>query len=260
MKVVSARRILLSLAAVVASVAWAGQMQTPKAKEVRPQVVRWYPHDPNAFTQGLEYRGGFLYEGTGLEGRSSLRKVDLQTGRVLQETRLPAGYFGEGITVLNGRISQITWQSHTGFIYEQGTFQQTRSFQYPGEGWGLANDGKQIYMSDGTSEIRRWDGVTMAEKSRLKVHDAGSPVIYLNELEWVHGELWANVWQTDRIARISPVDGHVIGWIDLSGLLSNEDRARGVDVLNGIAYDALGNRIFVTGKLWPKLFEIRLAK
>ncbi len=247
--------------AALASLAFAlaGHMQPLRAREQGYKVVNVYPHDASAFTQGLEYRGGFLYEGTGLEGKSSLRKVDLKTGRVLQETRLPAGYFGEGITVLNGKIAQLTWQSQAGFVYDQSTLQRVRSFQYPGEGWGLANDGKQIYMSDGTAEIRRWDGVTLIEKSRLTVKDGGSPVLYLNELEWVRGELWANVWQTDRVARISPVDGRVLGWINLAGLLANEDRMRGVDVLNGIAYDALGDRVFVTGKLWPKLFEIRLV-
>ncbi len=223
------------------------------------RVVHVYPHDPDAFTQGLEYRAGYLYEGTGLKGRSSLRKVKLETGQVLQEINLAPEYFGEGITVINQQIIQLTWQSEIGFIYNQASFQQLRSFHYPGEGWGLANDGQQIYMSDGTAEIRCWDPVTLQEKRRFTVRDHGNPVMNLNELEYVHDELYANVWQTDRIARISLRDGHVLSWVDLSGLLSPADRAGPVDVLNGIAYDVLGDRLFVTGKLWPKLFEIKIV-
>ncbi|HUA20715.1 MAG TPA: glutaminyl-peptide cyclotransferase [Bryobacteraceae bacterium] len=223
------------------------------------RVVHVYPHDPEAFTQGLEFRAGYLYEGTGLKGRSSLRKVKLETGQVLQQIDLPPEYFGEGITVINQQIIELTWQSQIGFVYNQASFQQLRSFNYPGEGWGLANDGQQIYMSDGTAAIRCWDPVTLEEKRRFTVRDRGKPVMNLNELEYVHGELYANVWQTDRIARISLRDGHVLSWVDLSGLLSDADRAGPVDVLNGIAYDVLGNRLFVTGKLWPKLFEIRIV-
>jgi len=223
------------------------------------QVVHVYPHDPNAFTQGLEYRAGFLYEGTGLKGRSMLRKVQLETGRVLQQIDLDPQYFGEGITVINQKILELTWQSEIGFLYEQNTFQRQRIFNYSGEGWGLTNDGQQIYMSDGTPQIRVWDPGTLQEKRRITVRDNGKPVTYLNELEWVRGEIYANVWQTDRIARISPADGRVLGWIDLRGILPASDRTADVDVLNGIAYDSLGNRLFVTGKLWPKLFEIRLV-
>lgn len=223
------------------------------------RVIHVYPHDPNAFTQGLEYRAGYLYEGTGLKGRSSLRKVQLETGRVLQQIDLSAEYFGEGITVINQQIIQLTWQSEAGFVYNQASFQQLRTFNYPGEGWGLANDGQQIYMSDGTAEIRCWDPVSLQEKRRFTVRDHGKPVMNLNELEYVHGELYANVWQTDRIARISLRDGHVLSWVDLSGLLSAADRAGSVDVLNGIAYDVLSDRVFVTGKLWPKLFEIKIV-
>ena len=222
------------------------------------RIVHTYPHDRTSYTQGLEYRGGFLYEGTGLEGRSVLRKVKLDTGEVLQEIRLAPQFFGEGITIVNQKIVELTWQSHVGFVYDQGSFKQLRAFNYPGEGWGLTNDGTQIYMSDGTSEIRSWDAVTLQEKKRVKVHDGPTPVERLNELEYIHGEIYANVYQTDRIARISPIDGHVLGWIDLSGILSKEDQP-GTDVLNGIAYDQLGDRLFVTGKLWPKLFEIRLV-
>ncbi len=222
------------------------------------QIVHVYPHDPDAFTQGLEFRAGALYEGTGLEGRSTLRKVKLETGEVLQKIQLSPLYFGEGITVLNQQIVELTWKHHAGFVYDQNSFRQIRTFNYPGEGWGLTNDGANIYMSDGTAQIRVWDGTTLQEKSRLNVHEGSRPIDQLNELEWVRGEIYANVWQTDRIARISPKDGSLLGWIDLTGILPAADRA-GADVLNGIAYDSLGDRLFVTGKLWPKLFEIKLV-
>lgn len=224
------------------------------------EIVNVFPHDSKAFTQGLEYRGGFLYEGTGLHGQSSLRKEELETGKVLQEVNLPERYFGEGITVINGRIVELTWQSHEGFVYAQPTFRMLRDFQYPGEGWGLANDGKFIYMSDGTSSIRVLDPSTLAEIRRFTVHEGGRQIVRLNELEWVRGELFANVWTTDRIVRISPQDGRVVGWIDLTGLLPPQDRTQNVDVLNGIAYDSMGDRLFVTGKLWPKLFQIKLRR
>jgi glutaminyl-peptide cyclotransferase len=223
------------------------------------QVVHVYPHARDAFTQGLEFRAGFLYEGTGLNGHSTLRKVNLENGRVLEQTGLPPEYFGEGITVINQQIIELTWRAQTGFVYEQNSFRRLRSFNYPGEGWGLANDGTQIYMSDGSPEIRVWDPVTLQEKRRFTVRDGRAPVTYLNELEWVRGEIYANVWQTDRIVRISPADGRVLGWVDMSGLLNATDRAQKVDVLNGIAYDVLGDRLFVTGKLWPKLFEIKIV-
>lgn len=230
------------------------------APEYTYRVVHVYPHDPTAFTQGLEYRDGFLYEGTGLEGSSMLRKLDLESGKVLQAIALEEQYFGEGITLVKDRIVELTWQSHLGFIYDRASFRVLHTFQYPGEGWGLTHDAKQIYMSDGTAEIRVWDPETLHETRRFTVHDGQVPVNMLNELEYVRGELYANVWQTDRIVRISPADGKVLGWIDLSGLLTEQERAHGANVLNGIAYDAAGDRLFVTGKLWPKLFEIRLEK
>ena len=248
---------MLKLACCFAAAVLYAHAQTP---EYGYQVVHAYPHDPNAFTQGLEYRAGFLYEGTGLKGHSSLRKVKLETGKVLQQIDLDPEYFGEGITVLNQKITELTWQSETGFVYDQSSFHKDRTFSYLGEGWGLANDGQNIYMSDGSPQIRVWDPVTLKEKRRILVVDRGQPVLNLNELEWVRGEIYANIWQKDVIARISPADGHVLGWIDLTGILSAEDRSRQqVDVLNGIAYDASGNRLFVTGKLWPKLFEIKLV-
>jgi glutaminyl-peptide cyclotransferase len=223
------------------------------------RVVKTYPHDRAAFTQGLEYRDGFLYEGTGMFGRSSVRKVDLDSGRIIQRYDLPQPFFGEGITVLNQQILELTWESQTGFVYDKSSFRVLRSFNYPGEGWGLTNDGKQIYMSDGSANIRVWDGATLKEIRRITVKDGATPVTQLNELEWVRGEIYANVWQTDRIARISPVDGRVLGWIDLNGILPKSERPDSDAVLNGIAYDAAGDRLFVTGKLWPKIFEIKLV-
>ncbi len=222
------------------------------------RVVHVYPHNRESFTEGLEYRGGFLYESTGLEGRSTLSKVQLETGRAVQQIRLDPRYFGEGITVLDGKIFQLTYRTQIGFIYDQASLERRRTFAYPGEGWSLANDGARIYMDDGTAQIRVWDPLTLRELRRITVHDGPREIVNLNELEWVRGELYANIWQTERIARISPADGRVLGWIDLTGILPEPDR-EGVDVLNGIAYDSFGDRLFVTGKLWPKLFEIKVV-
>ena len=230
--------------------------QTP---EYTYQVVHVYPHDPNAFTEGLEYRAGFLYESTGLKGRSWLRKEKLETAKVLQQLDLDAQYFGEGITVLNQQIIQLTWQSEIGFVHDQASFQVKRSFHYPGEGWALTNDGQNIYMDDGSPQIRVWDPLTLQEKRRITVHDGAQTIANVNELEWVRGEIYANIWQKDVIARISPADGRVLGWIDMAGILPAADRTGQEDVLNGIAYDVLGDRLFVTGKQWPKLFEIKVV-
>jgi glutaminyl-peptide cyclotransferase len=224
------------------------------------QVVRSYPHDRGAFTQGLIFRNGAFYEGTGLNGRSGLRKVQLETGEVLQMKPLGQEYFGEGITDWKGSILQITWQSEVGFVYDMNTFEQTRTWTYKGEGWGLTHDDTHIIMSDGSSSLRFIDPATLKETSRITVRDGGNPVERLNELEYVKGEVFANVWQTDRIARISPKDGKVTGWIDLTGLLSLAERGTPDAVLNGIAYDSAGDRLFVTGKLWPRVFEIKLVK
>ncbi|HLI83295.1 MAG TPA: glutaminyl-peptide cyclotransferase [Bryobacteraceae bacterium] len=224
------------------------------------EVVHAYPHDPLAFTQGLFYLNGFLYESTGLNGESSIRKVRLETGEVLQRHDVPEQYFGEGIVNWKDRVIEITWKTQVGFIYDLASFGLKGQFSYPGEGWGLTQDGKRIIMSDGTADLRFWDPETLRETRRVRVTADGAPVDQLNELEWVKGEVYANVWQTDRIARIDPASGKVVGWIDLTGILSPADRERQVDVLNGIAYDAAANRLFVTGKLWPKLFEIKLVK
>lgn len=235
-------------------------LQAAAPTEYRVEVVKSYPHDPNAFTQGFEYHDGKFYEGTGLEGQSSVRIENYASGEVLRKVDIANSLFGEGITVINGRIVEITWQSHIGFTYNKTDLKRLSEFHYEGEGWGLANDGRHIYFSDGSAEIRILDPATLKETRRIKVHNGAQEVKMLNELEWIQGEIWANVWQTNLIARISPVDGKVLGWIDATGLLKPEDIANlQVDVLNGIAYDATGNRIFLTGKLWPKVFEVRVV-
>jgi len=232
----------------------------PRPVENTFEVVHVFPHDRTAFTQGLEFHGGFLYESTGLNGRSFLRKVRLETGEVVQQVDLAPEFFGEGITLLHDEIYRLTWQSQVGFVYGARDFRLLRRFSYAGEGWGLTNNGREIFMSDGTAELRVIEAGTFKEKRRLKVHDGARPIEQLNELEFVEGEIYANVWQTDRIARISPATGDVVGWIDLAGLLSPVYKVEPGAVLNGIAYDAVQKRLFVTGKLWPNLFEIRLVR
>lgn len=222
------------------------------------RVVNAYPHDPAAYTQGLIYREGFLYESTGLNGRSTLRKVKLETGQVLQQHRLDQAHFGEGLALWNDRLVQLTWRSHIAFVYDVVTFAPLRTFSYPGEGWGLTAGGGSFILSDGTDQLRFLDPETFREIRRVSVTDGGVAVRDLNELEFVRGEIYANVWQTDRIARISPQSGRVTGWIDLRGLMSTGYQLDREAVLNGIAYDARNDRLFVTGKLWPRLFEIRL--
>ena len=223
------------------------------------KIVRAFPHDTTAFTQGLAYRDGFLYEGTGLNGRSSLRKVRLETGEVVQRVDLAQEFFGEGITLLKNEVVQLTWLSHTGFVYNVSDFRLLRRFSYSGEGWGLTTNGREVFMSDGTPTIRVLDPNTLEKKRRFTVQDGRALIDRLNELEFVDGEIFANVWQSDRIARISPQSGKIVGWIDLKGLLSPIYRLESGAVLNGIAYDSNRKRLFVTGKLWPSIFEIRLV-
>jgi glutamine cyclotransferase len=226
----------------------------------RVQVVATYPHDTRAFTEGLFYEGGLLYESTGLEGQSFIRKERLETGEVLLQRDLSVAYFGEGIVNWQGRLLELTWQSQKGFIYNFTDFKPIGEFVYPGEGWALTKNDKFIIMSDGTADLRFLNPTTLAEDHRITVTLNGQGLRNVNELEWIKGEIWANVWQTDVIVRIDPVSGRVIGRIDASGLLTAADRAGGqTDVLNGIAYDAEKDRIFVTGKKWPKLFEIKLV-
>lgn len=224
------------------------------------QIVHTYPHDPTAFTEGLFYLNGFLYESTGLENQSSIRKVKLETGEVVQKRDLSGDYFGEGIINWKDQLYELTWTTQVGFIYDLATFTPKGEFHYPGEGWAMTQDGKRIIMDDGTPQLRFWDPETLKEIGRITVTADGVPVPKLNELEWVKGEIYANIWETNRIARIDPNTGKVVGWIDLTGLLSPAESNSGADVLNGIAYDAAGDRLFVTGKKWPKLFEIKLVR
>jgi glutamine cyclotransferase len=223
-------------------------------------VVSTYPHDPTAFTEGVVFNNGFLYEGTGRRGESTLRKVELETGKVLKKYRLPSQYFGEGVTIWNDTLIQLTYQSKIGFVYDKEGFSLKRSFTYPTEGWGLTHDGTHLIMSDGTATLYFLDPTTFEEVKRIEVFDNDTPVTHLNELEYIHGTVYANVWPTDRIAMISPETGRVVGWISLDGLLSDEGFYQPIGVLNGIAYDAANDQLFVTGKYWPKLFEIELEE
>jgi glutaminyl-peptide cyclotransferase len=224
------------------------------------QVIHVYPHDPHAFTQGLIFADGHLYESTGENGKSSIRMVDLYTGQVLQKHDLPSEYFGEGLTDWGSTLIQLTWKAHQGFVYDRFSFSQLRTFSYDGEGWGLTHDKTQLILSDGTSQLRFLDPNSFKVTRRLRVTDeSGHPVDNLNELEFVHEEIYANIWHSDQIARISPSSGKVVGWIDLSGIIDKRELPNPEAVLNGIAYDPSTDRLFVTGKLWPKLFEIRVV-
>ena len=222
------------------------------------EVVKTWPHDRGAFTQGLIYRDGFLYESTGLNGRSSLRKVKLETGEVMQHETVANEYFAEGLTDWKDRLIQITWQSKLGFTYDLKTFKPEGQFHYEGEGWGITHDIKRLIMSDGTSTLRFLDPETFKQSGTLDVTYQGKPLANLNELEFVRGRILANVWQSNSIVVIDPASGRVTAQIDLPSVLSTEDRAVAVDVLNGIAYDPKHDRLFITGKLWPKIFEIKL--
>lgn len=253
------RSRLLALA-VTATFANAG-CPGPTAVEMSGyKVVASFPHDNAAFTQGLIYRDGFLYESTGLYGQSSLRKVELATGKLLQHRQIDQRYFAEGLTEFQGRLIQLTWKEHTAFVYDRATFADERTFTYAGQGWGLTHDGTRLILSDGTDTLKFLDPSTFAVVGQITVKDRGTPVEDLNELEFVRGEIYANIWQTDRIARIDPANGTVVGWIDLAGILPDAQRANTDAVLNGIAYDSAGQRLFVTGKLWPSIFQIELVR
>lgn len=222
------------------------------------KVINTYPHDRSAFTEGLVFEDGVLYEGTGLQGYSTLRRVKLETGEILQICKLPPQFFGEGITIYRNKIIQLTWQSNIGFVYDKYSFKLLKEFNYPNEGWGITHNGKHLIMSDGTETLHFLDPETFEEVSQIEVSANDIPITRINELEYIQGEIYANIWHTERIARIDPLTGQVIGWIDLKGILSSKDDSKTVDVLNGIAYDTKNNRLFVTGKFWPKLFEIEL--
>jgi glutaminyl-peptide cyclotransferase len=224
------------------------------------RVVKAYPHDTSAYTQGLIYRDGFLYESTGRNGLSRLRKVRLETGEVVQERRVDQAHFAEGLADWKDQLVQLTWQSNIAFVYDFASFAPRRTHSYSGEGWGLTHDGKRFILSDGTNQLRFLDPETFREMGSIAVLDGQTPVRDLNELEYIRGEIYANVWHTDRIARISPETGRVIRWIDLRGLMSGGYKLDSEAVLNGIAYDAARNRLFVTGKLWPRIFEIEVIQ
>ncbi len=224
------------------------------------EIINVYPHDPNAFTQGLHYEDGYFYEGTGLWGQSNIRQVDAETGDVLQQVDLPEQYFGEGIVVWQDKIIQITWRSQVAFVYDKENFGQIGEFNYQTEGWGITHDGEHLIMSDGSHIITFRDPDSFEAIGQIETLDRGMPIDKLNELEYINGEIWANVWLTDQIVRISPETGEVVGWIDLAGIYPDDDPANPDDVLNGIAYDQETDRLFVTGKLWNALYEIRLIE
>jgi glutaminyl-peptide cyclotransferase len=224
------------------------------------QIVNIWPHDSNAFTQGLILVDGKLLESTGQEGHSSLRSVELETGKILKKVAVPEPYFAEGIAVLNGKVYQLTWQHQLGFIYDSQTFEKVGQFNYNGEGWGLTTDGKSLILSDGSNRLRFIDPSNFQVTKTITVLDGKTPVNQLNELEFVQGEIYANIWHNDKIAIIDPQSGHVNSWLDLTGLISKEEVQDPEAVLNGIAYDQANNKLFVTGKLWPSLFEIRVKR
>jgi glutamine cyclotransferase len=227
------------------------------AREAGYEVVKDFPHDPDAFLQGLVWHNGF-FESTGQFGRSSLRRVEYPTGKILQEVDLDSQYFGEGLAMVGNRLIQLTWQSHRGFVYDRDSFKQLREFTYDTEGWGLTYDGKSLILSDGTDVLTFFNPDSFQPTRKLPVKFNGTALRDLNELEYIDGEIWANVWHTDRIVRIDPVSGQVKSYLNLAGILPEEERSDPEAVLNGIAYDAQGKRIFVSGKLWPRIFEIRL--
>lgn len=242
----------------VMALAIEAQFRRNEVKTITAKVLAEFPHDPAAFTQGFVVVDGQMYEGTGKKRESTLRKVDLKTGRVELFVPLEPDLFGEGITVLGDRIYQVTWQNRIGLVYDLKTLKLTRTFRYSGEGWGLTHDGKRLILSDGTSLLRFLDPQTFEVVKRLRVTSSNGPVDKLNELEFVNGEIFANIWYQDRIARISAETGEVLGWIDLSAVYPARHRATKEDVLNGIAYDESSGRMFITGKNWPKVYEIEL--
>ncbi|MBB6099264.1 glutamine cyclotransferase [Deinobacterium chartae] len=259
---------LLSLLALTLAPA-CGAQTTASVPVYGYRIVKSYPHDPKAFTQGLLYDAGYLFEGTGQYGQSQLRRVELRSGKVLQKRDLPADVFGEGLAKVSNRLIQLSWTNRRGFVWDAKTFAPLHEFTHDTEGWGLTSDGRRLILSDGSDTLYFLDPQTYKVTGRVRVRDGGKPVDQLNELEYIDGEVWANVWQTDRIARIDPASGRVTAWVDLSGLrqtaLAGVLSSMSFDefnnaVLNGIAYDPQGKRLFVTGKLWPRLYHIELVK
>jgi len=249
--------VALLIAVVISSCSDSDHSSSPSLYTYK--VVETYAHDQRAFTQGLVFENGIMYEGTGLYERSTLRKVDHTTGNILQIREVPAKFFGEGITVYGDKIIQLTYKSGVGFVYNKNDLELLRKFSYSTEGWGITHDGNQLIISDGTATLYFLNPDTFEQIGRIEVRDQGTPVRGLNELEYVKGEVYANVWPTERIVRIDPRTGRVVGWIYMDGILNMLGKSREIDVLNGIAYDAIGDRLFVTGKFWPKLFEIKLV-
>lgn len=243
------------------------QANAPSAAPIREEVPVYtyevmssYPHDEKAYTQGLLFHDGMLYESTGQYGESSLRKVELKSGKVKKKVDVPGQYFAEGLALFNGKLYQLTWQQGKGFIYGLKDFKLEGEFAYDGEGWGLTTDGQSLILSDGTNQLRFIDPATFRVIKTLSVFEGEQPIMELNELEYIHGAIYANVWKRDRIARIDPRTGQVLAWIDLAGLRPEETLGHSENVLNGIAYDAPNDRLYVTGKRWPKIFEIQLKK
>ncbi len=257
----AAKAIVINCAgtALLAPVSIHAQQAFPSPLQKKYRVINTYPHDPSASTQGLLFHNGDLYESTGGWGTSSLRQVELKTGKVLQMRSLPAQYFGEGLALWKDRLIQVTWQSGTGFVYDLETFELLESFSYPGEGWGLCRDDQGLILSDGSNILRRLDPATFQETGRIVVYYEGRPMRGLNELEYIAEEVWANVYPTEDMVRIDPRTGHVLSRMDLSGILGPRRRISAEAVANGIAYDESTQRIFITGKLWPLLFEIQVV-
>lgn len=224
------------------------------------EIVQIYPHDPSSFTQGFDFGDGFFYEGTGLFGKSSLRKIQMKSGKIVRERHLPSQFFGEGITIAESRLIQLTWHERAGFIYDLATFQLLGTFQYPTEGWGITFDGRQFIMSDGSPTLHFLDAATFRETMRVTVSDSRGLVKKLNELEFINGLIYANVWQTSRIAVIEPETGHLRAWIDLNDLVRRAGGDNAVKTLNGIAYNHARDTLFVTGKHWPWIYEIRIRR
>ena len=233
---------------------------TAKPVDYSYVIVDEYPHDPNAFTQGLAWDNGIVYEGTGLYGKSSLRQVDLQTGTVIRRIENDSNLFGEGVTVFKDRIYQLTWKNKVILHYNKHDFSLIASYSYPREGWGITHDSESIIVSDGTAVLHFLDPYTLVEKKSVTVHDNSANIAFLNELEYIDGKIWANIWKSDRIAIINPVNGEVDGWLDLTGLRDRMDTDKKLDVLNGIMYNQAAKKLYVTGKLWPILFEIKLVR
>ena len=260
----------MRLTAVVAGVTMLACAPTPKEAieaQRRPapvqsyKVIATFPHDTTSFTQGLVFASdGQMYESTGLQGESTLRRVDIKTGQTLQRIDVPSQYFAEGLAMVGDELLQLTWQHKLGFVYDRHTFKQKRTFSYKTEGWGIAyDDAGGLVMSDGSDTLTFLDPKSLAPAKTLRVMDAGRAIQNLNELEWIEGEIWANVWMTDRIARISPNTGQVNAWIDLSTLFPRSQRMPPADELNGIAYDRATRRIYITGKKWPRLYQITVS-